>query len=209
MERSKGRKGEDCRASWEEEVGELLLAVDDGGSLLLLFYGEEGRRGAGAAWLLLLSMENKKDAGTTGEGRSSACTCAHPGETGRAQGGSSPWRSRASRPGWRAPAPRELGHLQQWQGASMAAGRAKVSAMGTAGSHEAERGRWEVEPWSCARAGAGPRKGRRRHGWTGREPSLLPWSKEEEREWWLHFLRGGSAKMPPLARRWLLFIERH
>jgi hypothetical protein len=47
MERSKGRKGEDCRASWEEEVGELLLAVDDGGSLLLLFYGEEGRRGAG------------------------------------------------------------------------------------------------------------------------------------------------------------------
>jgi hypothetical protein len=21
--------------------------------------------------------------------------------------------------------------------------------------------------------------------------------------------RGGSAKMPPLARRWLLFIERH
>ena len=52
-----GRKGEDCRASWEEEVGELLLAVDDGGSLRLLFYGEEGRRGAGAAWLLLLSME--------------------------------------------------------------------------------------------------------------------------------------------------------
>jgi hypothetical protein len=23
------------------------------------------------------------------------------------------------------------------------------------------------------------------------------------------FSRGGSAKMPPLARRWLLFIERH
>jgi hypothetical protein len=40
-------------------VGELLLAVDDGGSLRLLFYGEEGRRGAWAAWLLLLSMENK------------------------------------------------------------------------------------------------------------------------------------------------------
>ena len=56
MERSKGK---DCRASWEEEVGELLLAVDDGGSLRLLFYGEEGRRGALAAWLLLLSMENK------------------------------------------------------------------------------------------------------------------------------------------------------
>jgi hypothetical protein len=111
--------------------------------------GEERGR---AAWLLLLSMENKKDAGTAGEGRSSACTCARPGETGRAQGGSSPWRSRASRPGWRAPAPRELGHLQQWQGASMAAGRAEVSAMGTAGSHEVERGRWEVKlqgvaPW--------------------------------------------------------------
>jgi hypothetical protein len=56
---AKGRKGEDCRASWEEEVGELLLAVDDSDSLRLLFYGEEGRRGAGAAWLLLLSMENK------------------------------------------------------------------------------------------------------------------------------------------------------
>jgi hypothetical protein len=92
MERSKGRKGEDCRASWEEEVGELLLAVDGGGSLLLLFYGEEGRRGVGATWLLLLSMENKKDAGTAGEGRSSACTCARPGKQGgrregRAHGG--------------------------------------------------------------------------------------------------------------------------
>jgi hypothetical protein len=41
-------------------------------------------------------------------------------------------------------------------GASMAAGRAEVSAMGTAGSHEAERGRWEVKlqgvaPWEVLR----------------------------------------------------------
>jgi hypothetical protein len=30
MDRSRGRKGEDCRAPWEEEVDELLLAVEQG-----------------------------------------------------------------------------------------------------------------------------------------------------------------------------------
>jgi hypothetical protein len=60
------------------------------------------------------------------------------------------------------------------------------------------------------RRGRRPCGGRRRHG--SRELAGGCCCREEERQGSCGgciFLRGGSAKMPPLARRWLLFIERH
>jgi hypothetical protein len=46
-------------------------------------------------------------------------------------------------------------------------------------------------------------------GWRPARLLLQPWSREEEWLWRLGKMRGGSAKMPPLARRGLLFIEGH
>jgi hypothetical protein len=135
---------------------------------------------------------------------------------GRLHQGTWPWR-RAGR--WRAP--KELGHGCicwapwkknrghgrhgcWWLPAAAGHGEKRV-ALGR--GNELSAGRWSRGPARVLEPAQG-RGGDAMDGQGGSQ-ACCRGARRKKGSGGCIFLRGGSAKMPPLARRWLLFIERH